>query len=149
MANCIELRTIAKARLKSVEALITVGDWHGSAYMLGYVLECALKAATCKTLHLIAYPENTKNDKINSYFMTHRFEQLLVVSGLENVFSSRGPKEAWQNWSEFTLEYPGDWPAMRYDLSKNWDKIKIEQLYNNLMEPTNGILTIIKRSKKW
>jgi len=46
MANCAELRKIAKARLKSVETLMAVNDWHGAAYMLGYVLECALKAAT-------------------------------------------------------------------------------------------------------
>lgn len=149
MANCAELRIIAKSRLKSAEILMKATDWHGAAYMLGYALECALKAATCKTLHLITYPDNTKNDKINSYFMTHRFEQLLIVSGLEDIFSSRGPQKAWQNWSDFTLEYPGEWPSMRYDLKTVWDKIKVEKLYNNLTEPIDGMMTIIKRRGKW
>ncbi len=149
MANCPELRKIAKARLKSAETLMSVNDWHGAAYMLGYVLECALKAATCKVLHLVTYPENTKNDKINSYFMTHRFEQLLIVSGLENIFSSRGPKEAWENWSDFTLKYPGEWPAMRYDAKTVWNKLTVEGLHQNLTEPMHGILTVIKERKKW
>jgi len=147
--NCSELRRIAKARLKSAETLAKANDWHGAAYLLGYVLECALKAVTCKTLHLITYPENTKYDKINSYFMTHRFEQLLVVSGLEDIFSSRGPQQAWQNWSDFTLEYQNDWPSMRYDLKTVWNEVKVVKLYNNLTEPGDGILTIIKKRKKW
>lgn len=149
MSNCVELKQIAKARLKSAKTLMKANDWHGAGYMLGYALECALKSVTCKTLHLVTYPENTKNDKINLYFMTHRFEQLLVVSGLENIFSSRGPQEAWENWSDFTLEYPGEWPTMRYDIKTVWDKTKVEKLYTNLTAPTNGILTIIARRNKW
>ena len=81
--------------------------------------------------------------------MTHRFEQLLIVSGLENIFSSRVPKEAWENWSDFTLKYQGDWPAMRYDLKTIWDRITVEAVYKNLAEPTHGIITIIKERKKW
>jgi hypothetical protein len=149
MANCEELKKIAKARLKSAETLMAAKDWHGAGYMLGYALECALKAVTCKTLNLVTYPENHKNDKINLYFMTHRFEQLLIVSGLENIFSSRGPQEAWENWSDFTLEYPGEWPSMRYDSKTVWDEIKVERLYKCLMKPKSGILKIIERRKKW
>ena len=118
--------------------------------LLGYVLECALKAATCKTLNLVSYPDhNNKNQNVSSYFMTHKFEQLLVVSGLENIFSSRGSANAWKNWSDFTLEYPGDWPAMRYDTKKTWDEIKVKKLFNNLNEPKHGILSIIKEKRKW
>jgi hypothetical protein len=149
MSNCEELKQITKARLKSAKTLIAAKDWHGAAYMLGYVLECALKAATCKTLHLVEYPENTKNDKINLYFMTHRFEQLLLVSGLEDIFSSRGPAETWKNWSEFTIEYPADWTPMRYDTKVRWDKTKVNKLYNNLTASKFGIISIIKRKKRW
>lgn len=149
MSNCNELRQIAIARLKSVNTLIKAKDWHGAAYMMGYVLECALKASTCKTLHLISYPDNVKYPNISSYFMTHKFEQLLVVSGLENIFSYRGPVNAWKNWSDFTLEYPGDWPSMRYDIKKIWDENKVKKLLLNLTEPKYGILSIIKEKRKW
>lgn len=149
MSNRTELKQITKARLRSVETLIKAKDWHGAAYLLGYVLECALKAATCKTLHLVSYPDGTKNPNVSSYFMTHKFEQLLVVSGLENIFSSRGPTKAWQNWSSFTIEYPGDWPIMRYDAKKIWDEIKVKKLFSNITEPKYGILSIIKDQRKW
>ncbi len=149
MANCRELKQIARARLISVKILVKAKDWHGAAYLLGYVLECALKAVTCKTLRLISYPDNTKNPNINSYFMTHRFEQLLVVSGLEDIFSYRGPANVWKNWSDFTIEYPGDWPTMRYDPKKVWSEVKVKKLLNNLIEPKYGIISIIKEKRKW
>lgn len=150
MANNKELRIIAKKRLHTAKLLFQAKDWEGAAYMMGYALECALKAATCKTLGLVSYPENTKNPKIDSYFMTHKFDQLLIVSGMESILSIRGPAEAYRNWSEFTLEYPGDWTQMRYEFKPGyWNSQKIIRMYNNLKESKNGIITIIKRRHKW
>ena len=119
--------------------------------MLGYVLECALKAAVCKTLNLLNYPEYTKNQKTDEYFMTHKFDQLLIASGLEYLFSTRGSVDAFQYWSDFTKEYPGDWPAMRYDRSrqKQFDEVKVKKLYTILREDSKGILSIIEQEKKW
>lgn len=145
-----QLREITKARLKTAKILLKAKDWDGSVYMMGYVLECALKAAACKALHLATYPENTKNDKIDIYFMTHRFDQLLIVSGLEEIFSlKRGVVEESMNWSDFTINYPGDWPKMRYEPNLIWDEIKTRKLYNNLTDYKSGILTVIKRRRKW
>lgn len=149
MANLVELRTITRQRLKTAKILITAGDWDGAAYMLGYVLECALKAVTCKTLHLVQYPEN-KSERIDSFFMTHRFDQLLIISGMSDVFNIKGPIESYRNWSEFTQEYPGDWPGMRYDQKYNsWGEAKVRRLYTNLTDKQGGILTEIIRRKRW
>ena len=136
--------------MKTVQILLDGRDWDSAAYMMGYALECALKATVCKTLNLIRYPENTRNDKVDNYFMTHKFDQLLTPSGMEDIFSSRGKKDVFRNWSEFTQEYPGDWPAMRYDRQrqKQFDEAKVKKLYNNLVERTShGILTVINKEK--
>ncbi|TSC85129.1 MAG: HEPN domain-containing protein [Microgenomates group bacterium Gr01-1014_16] len=144
-----ELRKIAKARLKTAKILLEAGDWNGSVYMMGYALECALKASACKALHLTTYPENTRNEKIDTYFMTHKFDQLLIVSGLSDIFGFKGKSEAFRNWSEFTIEYPGDWPSMRYDPKLRWDEVKTRKLYNNLVDLSNGVIATIKRRHKW
>lgn len=150
MANCLELKKITKARLKSAKTLMDSGDWHGAAYMLGYALECALKAATCKTLRLVSYPENTGKEKVDSFFMTHKFEQLLFVSGLDDLFSFRSPiPEVSSNWSQFTLAYPGDWPTMRYQINPAWDEAKVKGLYEMLTHDSHGLITIIGRKKRW
>jgi hypothetical protein len=96
MANGVGLKEIALARLETTEVLIEAKDWDGAGYMLGHVLECALKAVICKTLNLVEYPEYTKNEKTDGYFMTHKFDQLLIASGMENIFSPRGPIQAFQ-----------------------------------------------------
>jgi len=151
MANCNDLKRIAKARLKTAKILIEAKDWDGAAYNLGYVLECALKAVICKTLNLVNYPEYTKNDRTDSYFMTHKFDQLLIASGMEYIFSPRGPIDAFRNWSDFTKEYQGDWPAMRYDRQRlsQFNETKVKTLYTNLTEPNIGILAIISKKRKW
>jgi HEPN domain len=151
MANGEELKTIAKARLKTAEILIEAKDWDGAAYMMGYVLECALKAVVCKTLNLLEYPQYTKNKKTDGYFMTHEFDQLLIASGLESLFSTRGSVDAFQYWSDFTKEYPTDWPSMRYSLErqKQFDETKVKKLYTILIEKDKGILEIIENQNKW
>ena len=151
MANTQELKEIALARLKTSQILINANDWDGAGYMLGYVLECALKAVICKTLKLLDYPQYTKNEKTDAYFMTHKFDQLLIASGMDYIFSSRGPADAFKYWSTFTEEYPGDWPTMRYDRQrqKQFDEIKVQKLYNVLTEKKRGILAIIEQEKKW
>jgi hypothetical protein len=151
MAGNKDFKIITKARLKTAKILIDASDWEGSAYMLGYVLECALKASICKTLHLTNYPENTRNDKVDGYFMTHKFDQLLIPSGLEDLFSPRGPIDVFQNWSDFTKEYQGDWPSMRYDKQRlsQFDEIKVKKLYNYLTERPSGIITILNKKKRW
>jgi hypothetical protein len=148
MATREELKTIAKERLKVVKILINAKDWHGAAYMMAWSLECALKAMVYKTLHQISYPAETKKGDIDKYFMTHKFDNLLLVSGLQNIFSPQGPVDAYRNWSDFTKEFQGDWPSIRYDISQViWDGPKIKRMYTYLNDPNGGVVTEIK--KRW
>ncbi|MBI4087098.1 HEPN domain-containing protein [Candidatus Kaiserbacteria bacterium] len=148
MATCKDLKTIAKARLRSAVILIDAGDWDGAAYMMGYVLECALKAAVCKSLRLTDYPQNRKTD---THFLTHNFDQLVVLSGVSDLFDSNASSSVFQNWSDFTKEFLGDWPAMRYNIQhqQTFTEIKVRDLYTNLTDKPDGILAVITRKKRW
>ncbi len=151
MASSSELKSISLLRMKTVKILIEGKDWDSAAYMMGYALECAMKAVVCKTLNLVSYPENTRNNLTDNYFMTHKFDQLLTPSGMDDLFGSRGNKDVFRNWSEFTQEYQGDWPSMRYDRSrqKQFTEAKVKKLYNNMIEKPCGILTTINSEKRW
>lgn len=151
MANYRELKIIAKARLRTAEHLIDVYDWEGAAYAMGWALECALKSIICKILHLTTYPSRRGN-KDDEHFLTHRFDRLLIVSGLNDLFGPQG--SGFRAWSQFTKEYPGDWPAMRYDLGQltQFDKSKVEKLYKCLIDvdsESDGIFTILIKKKRW
>ena len=119
--------------------------------MMGYALEVALKAAACKALRLDEYPSNTRNKSIDGYFMSHKFDQLLVISGLSDLMSLTGPAVAYKNWSEFVQEYPGDWPSMRYDhdIKLKFDADKVARLYKNLYSDRESIIQTLARKKRW
>jgi len=151
MANCDELKKIAYARLKSAESLMDVNDWDGAAYMLGYTLECTLKAAACKTLHLITYPDSSSVKGVKEFFQTHKFSELVVVAGVSDLFSFKGSSKAWQNWSNFISQYPGNWPEMRYnaDPTKNWDETRTKKIHDYLTVPPDGIMIVITNNNRW
>ncbi|HWP61467.1 MAG TPA: hypothetical protein VN495_02600 [Candidatus Paceibacterota bacterium] len=154
MASGADLKSIAQARLVSAETLMSAGDWHAAAYMLPYSLECALKSVICKTLHLGTYPDDqwAHEMQVQSFFTTHIFVQLIVVSGLTDIFSPTGRAEPYGHWSKFTAVYPGKWIGMRYnDTIKmaQFDEKKVRELHFMLTDPQHGILTVIENEGRW
>jgi hypothetical protein len=142
-----KFRKIASARLKTVDALIGVGDWDMAGYMLGHVLECALKASVCKTLKIAKYFFTDKKD--NDYFLTHRFDRLLILSGMQDLF---GPnKIGYYVWSEFTKKYPGEWVTKRYEEGE-FDETSIRLLRGYIVNGqvgNEGVLDYIKKKRRW
>jgi len=151
MATYSDFKDLAAQHLKTAKCLIKAQDWPGAAYMLGYVLEFALKAAICKTLNLVSYPESTAQEKVYSFFKAHNFDQLIMISGAIDLFDTRGSANAQQNWSDFTSSFLGEWTGMRYnkDIRKQFDENKVKKLYNNLIDKPDGILATLEDNKRW
>jgi hypothetical protein len=150
--NSKDLKEITLARTKSARYLIRNRDWHGAAQMMGLALECALKASICRTLRISTYPEVHKDKLVPNFFMTHAFDRLLLVSGLWDIFSTTSSNPAaFQNWSDFTIQYQGDWITMRYSPpSKSaFDKIMTENLYKYLYGDKNSIIKVISKKRRW
>ena len=55
-----DLRKLTYKKIETVKRLIADGEWEAAAYLMGYILECALKAASCKSLRLSSYPPYRK-----------------------------------------------------------------------------------------
>lgn len=149
--NRATLRLIAKTRIKSSKILLGAGDWDGAAYMMGYALECALKAAACKTLRIEDYPVSHKDKKVPELFMTHSFERLLLLSGLSDIFNVQGDVPAFNNWSTFTINYPGEWTTIRYrdPAASPFDEQTTKKLIECLCEDENSIIKTISKRKRW
>ena len=124
------------------------GDWDGAAYMMAHALECALKAAACKILGLEKYPQDVRKD---GHFMTHDFDQLLILSGLSGIFSANGAQDEFLSWSEFTKEFPGNWVSVRYSLQnqQKFDEVKVYGLFAYLAGNPSAILRVLSKRKKW
>lgn len=94
MATRRELQMLACLRLKEAEALYAASCYDGWAYLCGYVVELALKAAICANLEVDEYPEA----RLRGGFRTHDFDDLKLLAGMEQVFASAGPTLL-VNWS--------------------------------------------------
>lgn len=151
MATHQDFKDIAKKRLKTAEILMSYQEWGMAAYILGFVLECVLKASACKALNLAVYPEieKTKNQQIVNYFRTHNFDMLLVVSGTSDIFGLS--REGASSWSGFTQEYTkiGKWTDIRYEVLNQFDENLVKSLYKFLTEKPSGIISLIETKNRW
>ncbi len=115
-----ELIQIAEIRLADAEALLAAGRWAGAYYLLGYVVECALKASIIAGFG----PQEIPDKKLANDFYTHRLDGLLIISPLRAKLELRVKeddtfKSSWKavmNWSEASRYQPevgeGDARAM-------------------------------------
>jgi hypothetical protein len=150
MATSSDFKTLAEKRLKTVGILIENDEWVVAAYIMGFVLECILKSAACKVLNLPAYPEPGAGirHEVSTYFLTHNFDQLLVVSGMTDLFKFSGNGSS--AWSGFTQEYTGAWTDIRYkDATNQFDEQKVTALYAFLTGSEGGIITLVENEKRW
>jgi HEPN domain-containing protein len=155
MASASELKGLSRKRRRTVKMLLDGGDYETAVYMMALTLEIALKAASCKALRLESYPET--NSPEDSYFKSHKFDRLLKVSGLSDVFSVRKPMvnmDAFRNWSEFTQAFvfaDRDYTAMRYDprMQANFTENKARKLYTALYEDKDSILKTMTGLRRW
>jgi HEPN domain-containing protein len=80
-----DLKNISKTRLKEAKTLYKNGLYDGAKYLLGYSLETAFKAIICRILDT-NYPER---GDITRVYHTHKFDVLVVLSGLEKKIDEK------------------------------------------------------------
>jgi len=149
MATLLDFKNLSTIRLKGAKILLDKSDWDGSGLLMGLALECALKACICKTLRIKDYPESHKDKQVPVFFMTHSFLRLLLLSGLSDIFSVKGNNPAaFNNWSDFTIVYPGEWTALRYN-PNYFNSKNTPLLYSYLFSDRNSIIKTIRAGKRW
>jgi HEPN domain-containing protein len=138
MATRRELQRLACLRLKEAEALFQKDCYDGCAYLCGYVVELALKAAVCATLGVDAYPEGS----LRGALRTHDFDDLRLLAGLATAFSSADPKLI-ANWS-----LASEWrPERRYDPEGSYDQASATRILDAVRDFPHGVLACI--SSRW
>lgn len=132
-----ELQKLACLRLKEAEALFSVGCYDGCAYLCGYVVELALKAALCTTLGVADYPEG----RLKGALKTHSFDDLKLLAGMEEAFTANPTRLA--NWS-----VASEWkPERRYEPEGTYDQGAATGILNAVRDYPDGVLACI--STRW
>ncbi len=78
--NRNDLQNLSRLREKEAKVLLDNGYFAGAYYLLGYAVECALKACIAKQIRRYDFPDLTLVR--DSY--THNLEKLFNLSGLKN-----------------------------------------------------------------
>jgi HEPN domain-containing protein len=134
--NRNDLQTLADLRVEDAKVLIGSGRFSAAYYLLGYAVECALKACVTKQIKEHDFPD--KKLVLDSY--THDLEQLLRISGVKPQFDQRikGDRSFEVSWT--TVK---DWTeSARYD--NNVPEIKARDLLNAVTDAKSGVLAWLK-----
>jgi hypothetical protein len=80
--NRQELQELSKIRRKEATALLKAKHYAGAYYLLGYSVECALKACIAKQTNKHDFPNKDFANKV----YVHNLEVLIKLAGLKNDF---------------------------------------------------------------
>jgi hypothetical protein len=146
-----EWQRLCLQKIETAKRLIGIKEWAVAGDIMGYALECALKAATCKTLNNRTYPPVKINPKDGSESSvgiktSHELDTLLVFSGLSNVFNSEN-----FTWGQINSYYPGAWNERRYeiDLSSVYNEDTVNEIAKLLYDGKESIIQTLQRGDRW
>jgi hypothetical protein len=135
--NRSDFQSLAVLRLRDAEALLNNGCYDGAYYLLGYVIECALKSCICKLTKQYDFPDK---DIVNRSY-THNLDTLLNVSDLLLKFnneSNANPVFA-ANWGVVK-----DWKeSARYETGKS--VALVNQYYVAVTDTANGVFPWLQK----
>jgi hypothetical protein len=136
--NRADFQKVSTLRVSEAKVLIDNGYFAGAYYLLGYSIECALKACISKQVKQYDFPD--KKLIIESY--THNLETLLNLSGYKNELYNGFKLDPVleQNWA--TVK---DWKEdSRYNVTITEKDAR--DLYSAVTQRKSGVLTwLIKR----
>ena len=134
--NRTDIQQLADLRVREAEALRQAGHLEGAYYLLGYAVECALKACFAKQIQQFDYPDR---GLVNAAY-SHNLQNLLIVSGVRAEFDTAvvaNPKLG-DNWISIK-----DWKEdARY--RTNIPQAAVDNLFDAILHPTDGVLTWLK-----
>jgi hypothetical protein len=134
--NRTDLQSLADSRVVDAEALLNAGRWPAAYYLLGYAVECGLKACAARQFRQDEVPDKT----VVNAFYTHRLDQLLGISGVKAVLEGKAATEpGFQvNWNTVR-----DWnESSRYDHSTS--EAKARDMFVAVADGATGVLTWLK-----
>ena len=132
-----EFQRLSQERLEDAQALLLAGRWSAAYYLVGYAVECALKACIAKRTRAEDFPPDRKTVE-DCY--THDISKLVKSAGLTAVHGAdmQADQHLESNWRLFS-----EWSEKdRYAL---FDEVKANQLIAAVTDPRHGVLQWCKR----
>ena len=129
---------VSSLRVQEALTLLRAGHYPGAYYLIGYAVECALKACVAKQVKQYDFPDK----KLANEAFTHDLEKLIRVAGLSPDFESDRKKDP---ALELNWAIVKDWSeTVRYEVDIT--EFQARDLYS-ACTGRNGVLPWVK--KRW
>lgn len=135
--NRKDFQNLAALRVRDAKVLLDSGRFEGAYYLLGYAIECALKACIAKQTRRYTFPEKEFAHKV----WTHNLNDLVKLAGLETERIHEGKTNpAFEtNWAIVK-----DWTEKaRYEHIVKSSKAR--DFYSAVVNRKSGVLTWLKK----
>lgn len=134
--NKNEFEELVSIRVAEGKALLDQELYQGSYYLVGYAVECALKAVIAKRTKQYDFPD--KAFAVRCF--THDLTDLVGVAGLKQLLKEREDED-----EDFKLNWAvvKDW-SEQYRYAPAVEKTKANDLYTAITDDTSGILKWLK-----
>ena len=134
--NRQDLQRLSRIRSREARVLLDEGSFAGSYYLMGYSIECAVKAAIAKQTKRYDFP----NKRLANDSFTHDLKSLLQTAGLWSTLEAamKSSPPLGLNWSVVK-----DWnEGSRYILTTS--ELQARDLYSACTARTHGLLAWLK-----
>jgi HEPN domain-containing protein len=135
--NRSDFQRVSQLRVAEAKVLLDNGYFAGAYYLLGYAVECALKACISKQIKRYDFPDR----KLVNDSYTHDLDKLLIVAGLEDELK----KEFLVNPTlETNWRIVRDWSEQsRYDTTTS--EVEARSFYSAVTARRDGVLAWLKK----
>lgn len=135
--NRTEARKFAEAWVVDAKTLLDAGRWHAAYYVVGYAVECGLKA--CILAHIESTGIIFQDKKFAEKCFTHDIEALVKAANLEII---RGLDIATNPALGVNWQFAKDWNVdVRYH---ERSELEAQSLYDAITDSANGVLPWIR-----
>jgi HEPN domain-containing protein len=132
--NRTDLQNLAEERLGDAEALLASNRFGAAYYVVGYAVECGLKACIAKLTKAEDFYDKTLARKL----FVHEIETLASLAGLDIKQIAKNDSVFAANWALVK-----DWnEESRYETHT---KVEAEQMVRAVREPDHGVMQCIRR----
>lgn len=132
--NRTDLQSLAEERLVDAQVLLNNGRVGAAYYVVGYAVECGLKACIAK----LTKAEDFYDKTLARNIFQHDLEKLASYASLDVEHLSRADSKFAANWAQVK-----DWSEEgRYETHT---QIEAEQMVRAVADPNHGVLQCIRR----
>lgn len=137
--NREQLQKLTKRRVKEAKILYENKCFEGAYYLLGYAVECALKACIAKQVQQYDFPDK----KLANESYTHNLINLIKTANLYEALNKSEYKSVKLNWSIITKTTNNTsvaWSEMIRYHTDSISEVQAKDFFDAVIDENEGIL---------